>query len=193
MNLSLAIWMPIVFGIILLGSGSDRNTKYVRYFALIAALLSFMVTLPLVIDFDVTKTGMQFVENVPWVARYDLRYHLGVDGISVWFVVLTALITVLVILAGWEVIRERVSQYMAAFLILSGLMIGVFASLDGMLFYVFFESTLIPMYVIIGVWGGHQRIYAAFKFFLYTLMGSLLTLVAILYLYNVTDTFDVLS
>ena len=193
MNLSLAIWMPIIFGIILLGSGSDRNTKYVRYFALIAALLSFMVTLPLVIDFDVTKTGMQFVENVPWVARYDLRYHLGVDGISVWFVVLTALITVLVILAGWEVIRERVSQYMAAFLILSGLMIGVFASLDGMLFYVFFESTLIPMYVIIGVWGGHQRIYAAFKFFLYTLMGSLLTLVAILYLYNVTDTFDVLS
>ena len=193
MNLSLAIWMPIIFGIILLGSGSDRNTKYVRYFALIAALLSFMVTLPLVIDFDVTKTGMQFVENVPWVARYDLRYHLGVDGISVWFVVLTALITVLVILAGWEVIRERVSQYMAAFLILSGLMIGVFASLDGMLFYVFFESTLIPMYVIIGVWGGHQRIYAAFKFFLYTLMGSLLTLVAILYLYNATDTFDVLS
>ncbi|MEI7531117.1 MAG: NADH-quinone oxidoreductase subunit M [Betaproteobacteria bacterium] len=192
MILSLAIWMPIVFGIILLGTGSDRSAGYVRGFALVASLLCFIVTLPLVIDFDTSSAAMQFVENIPWVARYDLNYHLGVDGLSVWFVVLTAFITVIVVLAGWEIIQEKVAQYMAAFLILSGVMIGVFAALDGMLFYVFFEASLIPMYIIIGVWGGKNRVYAAFKFFLYTLMGSLLTLVAILYLYNATDSFSIL-
>ena len=193
MILSLAIWMPIVFGLIILGSGSDTNKSYVRWMSLIAATLSFVITLPLIMDFDTANAGMQFVENVPWVKRYDLAYFLGVDGISVWFVVLTAFITVIVVLAGWEVIEDRVSQYMAAFLILSGLMIGVFSALDGLLFYVFFEATLIPMYIIIGVWGGKNRIYAAFKFFLYTLLGSLLTLIAILYLYNSTDTFNILE
>jgi NADH-quinone oxidoreductase subunit M len=193
MILSIAIWMPIVFGIIILASGSDRNAGFVRVFALIASILSFVITLPLVIDFDIANAGMQFVENVSWVARYDIKYHLGVDGISVWFVVLTSFITVIVVLAAWEVIQERVAQYFAAFLILSGLMIGVFAALDGLLFYIFFEATLIPMYIIIGVWGGKNRIYAAFKFFLYTLMGSLLTLIAFLYLYNATDTFDILT
>jgi NADH-quinone oxidoreductase subunit M len=193
MILSLAIWMPIVFGLIILGSGSDTNKSYVRWMSLFAATLSFIITLPLVIDFDTANAGMQFVENIPWVARYDLNYLLGVDGISVWFVVLTAFINVIVVLAGWEVIQDRVSQYMAAFLILSGLMIGVFSALDGLLFYVFFEATLIPMYIIIGVWGGKNRIYAAFKFFLYTLLGSLLTLIAILYLYNVTDSFNILE
>jgi NADH-quinone oxidoreductase subunit M len=193
MILSLAIWMPIVFGLIILGSGSDTNKSYVRWMSLFAATLSFIITLPLVIDFDTANAGMQFVENIPWVDRYDLNYLLGVDGISVWFVVLTAFITVIVVLAGWEVIQDRVSQYMAAFLILSGLMIGVFSALDGLLFYVFFEATLIPMYIIIGVWGGKNRIYAAFKFFLYTLLGSLLTLIAILYLYNATDSFNILE
>jgi NADH-quinone oxidoreductase subunit M len=193
MILSLAIWMPIVFGLFILGSGSDTNKAYVRWMSLFAATLSFIITLPLVIDFDTANAGMQFVENIPWVARYDMNYLLGVDGISVWFVVLTAFITVIVVLAGWEVIQDRVSQYMAAFLILSGLMIGVFSALDGLLFYVFFEATLIPMYIIIGVWGGKNKIYAAFKFFLYTLLGSLLTLIAILYLYNVTDTFNILE
>ncbi len=193
MILSLAIWMPIVFGLIILGSGSDTNKAYVRWMSLFAATLSFIITLPLVIDFDTTNAGMQFVETIPWVARYDMNYLLGVDGISVWFVVLTAFITVIVVLAGWEVIQDRVSQYMAAFLILSGLMIGVFSALDGLLFYVFFEATLIPMYIIIGVWGGKNRIYAAFKFFLYTLLGSLLTLIAILYLYNATDSFNILE
>ena len=193
MILSLAIWMPIVFGLVILGSGSDSNRSYVRWMALFAALLSFVITIPLITDFDTTVIGMQFVENLPWVARYDLNYHLGVDGISVWLVVLTSFITVIVVLAGWEVIQDRVAQYMAAFLILSGIMIGVFAALDGLLFYVFFEATLIPMYIIIGVWGGKNRIYAAFKFFLYTLMGSLLTLIAILYLYNATDTFSILE
>ena len=193
MILSLAIWTPIAFGLIILGSGSDRNPGYVRVMALIAALISFAITLPLVVEFDTTTAAMQFVENVSWIPRYDINYHLGVDGISMWFVVLTALITVIVVIAAWEVITDKVAQYMAAFLILSGLMIGVFAALDGLLFYMFFEATLIPMYIIIGVWGGPNRVYAAFKFFLYTLMGSLLTLIAILYLYNVTDSFDILT
>lgn len=185
--------MPIVFGIIILCSGSDTNKAYVRWIALFAAILSCMITIPLITDFDTASTGMQFVENISWVSRYDLNYHLGVDGISVWFVVLTSFITVIVVLAGWEVIQDRVAQYYASFLILSGIMIGVFSALDGLLFYVFFEATLIPMYIIIGVWGGKNRIYAAFKFFLYTLMGSLLTLIAILYLYNATDSFSILD
>ena len=112
---------------------------------------------------------MQFAENLPWIERFNVRYHLGVDGISVWFVLLTAFITVIVVISAWEVITERVNQYMGAFLILSGIMVGVFCALDGLLFYVFFEATLIPMYIIIGVWGGPRRVYAAFKFFLYTL------------------------
>ncbi len=193
MILSLAIWTPIAFGLIILGSGSDRNPGYVRVMSLIAALISFAITLPLVAEFDTTTAAMQFVEKAAWIPRYDINYYLGVDGISMWFVVLTALITVIVVIAAWEVITEKVAQYMAAFLILSGLMIGVFAALDGLLFYMFFEATLIPMYIIIGVWGGPNRVYAAFKFFLYTLMGSLLTLIAILYLYNVTDSFDILT
>ena len=193
MILSLAIWIPIAFGVIILGSGSDRNAGYVRVMALIASLISFAATIPLVIDFDTTTAAMQFVENVSWIPRYDINYHLGVDGISMWFVVLTAFITVIVVIAAWEVITEKVAQYMAAFLILSGLMIGVFAALDGLLFYMFFEATLIPMYIIIGIWGGPNRVYAAFKFFLYTLLGSLLTLVAILYLYNSTNSFDILT
>lgn len=193
MILSLVIWTPIVFGIFILGSGSDANKSYVKWLALLGAILSFVLTLPLIIDFDRLNAGMQFVENMPWVKRFDMNYFLGVDGISVWFVVLTAFITVIVILSAWELIQDRVAQYMAAFLILSGLLIGVFCALDGLLFYVFFEATLIPMYIIIGVWGGKNRIYAAFKFFLYTLLGSLLTLVAILYLYNATDTFNILD
>jgi NADH-quinone oxidoreductase subunit M len=127
---------------------------------------------------------MQFVIEKPWIPAFAVMYHLGVDGISLWFVLLTAFITIIVVLAGWEVITSRIAQYMAAFLILSGLMIGVFVALDGLLFYIFFEATLIPMYIIVGVWGGPNRVYAAFKFFLYTLMGSLLTLVAFLYLWN---------
>ena len=128
---------------------------------------------------------MQFVEKASWIEAFNVNYHLGIDGISLWFVLLTAFITIIVVGAGWQVITSRVAQYMAAFLILSGLMVGVFAALDGMLFYVFFEATLIPMYIIIGVWGGPNRVYAAFKFFLYTLLGSLLTLVAFVYLWNV--------
>ena len=181
--LSVAIWLPIIVGAVLLALGRDEQVRMVRWLALVGALAGFAVTLPLVTGFDNGTAAMQFVENVPWVERFNMRYHLGIDGLSLWFVPLTAFITVIVVLAGWEVITSRVNQYMGAFLILSGVMVGVFSALDGMLFYVFFEATLIPMYIIIGVWGGPRRVYAAFKFFLYTLLGSLLMLIALIYLY----------
>ena len=181
--LSVAIWLPVAVGALLLAAGRDEHAKVVRWVALVGALAAFLVTIPLATGFDVTTSGMQFVERLPWIDRFNVHYHLGVDGISVWFVLLTAFITIIVVIAGWEVITERVNQYMGAFLILSGLMVGVFSALDGLLFYVFFEATLIPMYIIIGVWGGPRRVYAAFKFFLYTLLGSLLMLVALVYLY----------
>ncbi len=181
--LSLAIWTPIFFGAVLLALGRDEHARAVRWIALIGAIVSLLVTLPLYSGFDNTTAAMQFVEKAPWIERFNVNYHLGVDGISFWFVPLTAFITVIVVIAGWEAITSRVNQYMGAFLILSGLMIGVFSALDGLLFYVFFEATLIPMYLIIGIWGGPNKIYAAFKFFLYTLLGSLLLLIALIYLY----------
>ena len=182
--LSLAIWTPIVFGVILLAMGRDEHVKAVRALALMGALVSLLVTLPLYSQFQYDTSAMQFVEKAAWIPHFNVNYHLGLDGISFWFVLLTAFMTVIVVIAGWEVIEERVNQYMGAFLILSGLMIGVFSALDAMLFFVFFEATLIPMYLIIGIWGGPNKIYAAFKFFLYTLLGSLLMLVALVYLYN---------
>jgi NADH-quinone oxidoreductase subunit M len=192
--LSLAIWTPIAFGILLLAKGRDDQPGAVRWIALIGALVSFLITLPLLSQFDTGTAAMQFVENAPWIERFHVNYHLGLDGISFWFVPLTAFITVVVVIAGWEVITTRVNQYMGAFLILSGLMIGVFCALDSLLFYVFFEATLIPMYLIIGIWGGPNKIYAAFKFFLYTLMGSLLMLVALIFLYNKSGgSFDLLA
>ena len=147
-------------------------------------LVSLLVTLPLYDGFKLGTSAMQFVEKSPWISAFNVNYHLGVDGISLWFVLLTAFINVIVIIASWESITTRVNQYMGAFMILSGLMIGVFCALDGLLFYVFFEATLIPMYLIIGIWGGPNKIYAAFKFFLYTLLGSLLMLIALIYLYS---------
>jgi NADH-quinone oxidoreductase subunit M len=182
--LSLAIWTPIAFGVVLLALGRDDQVRSVRWVALIGAIVSFLVTLPLYGQFNTATAAMQFVEKAPWIERFNVNYHLGVDGISFWFVLLTAFINVVVIIAGWEVITRRVNQYMGAFLILSGLMIGVFCALDGLVFYVFFEATLIPMYLIIGIWGGPNKIYAAFKFFLYTLLGSLLMLIALIYLYT---------
>ena len=181
--LSLAIWLPIAAGILLLAFGRDDRAGAVRWAALLSSLVAFVVTVPLVTSFDTASSALQFAEKHHWIDRFNVAYHLGVDGLSVWFVVLTAFITVIVVVSAWQVITERVNQYMAAFLILSGLLIGVFAAADGLLFYVFFEATLIPMYLIIGVWGGPRRVYAAFKFFLYTLAGSLLMLVALIYLY----------
>jgi NADH-quinone oxidoreductase subunit M len=153
-----------------------------------------LVTLPLISGFQLGTSEMQFVEKASWIERFNVHYHLGVDGISLWLIPLTAFINVVVVIAGWEVITRKVKQYMAAFLILSGLMIGVFCALDGILFYVFFEATLIPMYLIIGIWGGPNKIYAAFKFFLYTLLGSLLMLIALIYLYVTSGgSFDILT
>ncbi|TSA16088.1 MAG: NADH-quinone oxidoreductase subunit M [Betaproteobacteria bacterium] len=181
--LSLTIWIPILFGLAVLVF-SDRHAAQVRQISLIGALAGLAVSLPLYTGFNTQTSAMQFVELTPWIPRFNIRYNLGVDGISVLFILLNSFITVLVVLAGWESIKRRVAQYMAAFLIMSGLLNGVFAALDAMLFYVFFEATLIPMYLVIGVWGGPNRVYAAVKFFLYTLLGSLLMLVAFLYLYD---------
>jgi NADH-quinone oxidoreductase subunit M len=192
--LTLAIFVPIAFGLIILALGSDERAQFTRRLSLFAAVVSFLVTLPIYLKFDATTAAMQMVEKANWIESFNVLYHLGVDGISLWFVMLTAFITVIVVLAGWESITSRVAQYMASFLILSGLMIGVFVALDGLLFYFFFEATLIPMYIIVGVWGGHNRVYAAFKFFLYTLLGSLLTLVALIYLWNQAEgSFDILT
>jgi NADH-quinone oxidoreductase subunit M len=189
--LSAAIWIPILCGVLVLAIGADRNAGLVRGISLIGSVAGFLVTLPLVFGFDRTSSELQFVELHPWIERLSISYHLGVDGLSVWFVVLSALITIFVVVAAWEVIQDRVAQYMAAFLILSGMLVGVFAAVDGLLFYIFFEATLIPMYIIIGAWGGPNRVYAAFKFFLYTLLGSLLTLVAIIYLYTQSGSFSI--
>jgi len=180
--LSAAIWLPIIAGVAVLAAG-DRHPA-MRWIALGGAIVGFLVTLPLWTGFDPTTSAMQFVELRPWIQRFNINYHLGVDGISLLFVLLNSFITILVVIAGWSVIETRVAQYFAAFLIMSGLLNGVFASLDAVLFYVFFEGTLIPMFIIIGIWGGPNRVYAAVKFFLYTLFGSLLMLIAMLYLYN---------
>jgi NADH-quinone oxidoreductase subunit M len=181
--LSVVIWLPIVFGLLVLATGDDRNAQMARVVALIGAILGFIVALPLYAGFDSSTSAMQFGEMHMWVPHFNIHYHLGVDGISVLFVLLNSFFTPLVVIAGWKVIEKRVAQYMAAFLIMSGLVNGVFASLDAVLFYVFWEAMLIPMFIIIGVWGGPNRVYAAVKFFLYTLLGSLLMLVALLYLY----------
>ncbi|APR05735.1 NADH-quinone oxidoreductase subunit M [Thauera chlorobenzoica] len=181
--LSLAIWVPIFGGLLVLATGSDRNAPLARMLAFAVAVAGFVVTIPLYTGFDASTSAMQFSELMPWVPRFNINYHLGVDGLSVLFVILNAFITILVVMAGWQVIQDKVAQYMAGFLIMSGLMNGIFSALDGVLFYVFFEASLIPLYLIIGIWGGANRVYAAIKFFLYTLLGSLLMLIALLYLF----------
>ena len=192
--LSLAIWLPIVFGALILFVGRDEKPGLTRWLSLFGAIVSFLATLPLISNFDNAAHGMQFVESAPWIGQFNIFYSLAVDGLSLWFIPLTAFITVIVVISAWEVIEKRVAQYMGAFLILSGLMIGVFCAMDGLLFYFFFEATLIPMFIIIGIWGGENRVYASFKFFLYTFLGSLLTLVAIIYLYNASGgSFNILD
>jgi NADH-quinone oxidoreductase subunit M len=193
MLLSLAIWLPIAAGLLVLAAGGDERARLQRWLALAGALLGLLVTLPLYANFQPADPGMQFVELTPWIARFQISYHLGVDGISMLFIPLNSFITVLVVIAGWNVIESRVGQYYASFLLLSGLLNGVFAALDAVLFYVFFEATLIPMFIIIGVWGGPNRVYAAVKFFLYTLFGSLLMLIALLYLYSKSGSFSILD
>ena len=193
-TLSLAIWVPILAGVLTLTLGGEHQKSAARWVALLGSVLGLAVAIPLWVGFDNGSAVMQFGEHTPWVARFNINYALGVDGISMLFVLLNSFTTVLVVIAGWEVIQEKVSQYLAAFLIMSGLVNGVFAATDAILFYLFFEAMLIPMFLIIGVWGGPNRVYAAVKFFLYTLLGSLLMLAAFIYLYNVTNgSFDILD
>ncbi len=187
--LSLAIWLPIVCGVLVLIKGARISPNRARRLALAGSVLSFCATLPLMLGFDADTSALQFSEQLTWIERFNIHYDLGIDGISLWLVVLTALITVTVVIAAREDLIDRIAQYLAAFLILSGLMIGVFSAQDGLLFYIFFEATLIPMYLIIGMWGGQRRVYAAFKFFLYTLLGSLFMLLALLYLYTKSGSF----
>jgi len=186
--LSLSIWIPIFAGLAVLVAGRHEGNAggnaIARWIAVAGALLGFLVTIPLYTGFAAHSADFQFQEKLEWIARFNIHYHLGVDGISLLFLLLNSFVTILVVIAGWSVIDSRVGQYYGAFLIMSGLLNGVFAALDAALFYVFFEATLIPMFIIIGVWGGPNRVYAAVKFFLYTLFGSLLMLIAMLYLYN---------
>ncbi|HSY07521.1 MAG TPA: NADH-quinone oxidoreductase subunit M [Steroidobacteraceae bacterium] len=180
--LSLVVWLPISAGILVLIFG-DQRISAARWVALAAAVLTFILTLPLIATFDTGTAAFQFIEHLPWIRRFDAYYALGLDGISLPLVVLTAFVTVPVVIAGWSVIQTRPAQYFAAFLIMEGLMIGVFSSMDALLFYFFWEAMLIPMFLIIGIWGGPRRVYATIKFFLYTFLGSVLMLVALIYLY----------
>src|SRR4029450_12833136 len=191
--LSLAIWVPRCAVVARRALRGEENAAYARWLALFRAILGFVVTLPLWLHFDSGTADMQFVEHAEWIPRFDIHYFLGVDGFSMLLVLLNRLMTLIVVWAGWEVIESRGAQDMAAFLIQSGLINGAFTALDGILFYTFFEAMLIPMYLIIGVWGAPRRVYAAIKFFLYTLLGSLLMLVALIYLYNVSDTFSIIQ
>ncbi len=190
--LSLVIWTPIVGGVLVLLAG-DRAPDGARRLALVVSLLTFLLSVPLWTEFDASTWRMQFEEFVPWVTAYNINYHLGVDGLSMPLILLTTFVTVLVVIAGWEVIQYRVAQYMAAFLIMEGIMVGVFAALDAMLFYIFFEAMLIPMYLVIGVWGGPRRVYASIKFFLYTFLGSVFMLVSLIWMYGQSGSFEILD
>ena len=191
--LSVAIFLPIVGGVAVLATGSDRNADYARQLSLVIAVLTFLVTLPLYTGFHADTYAMQFVEDYPWIDAFHVRYRLGIDGISLLLILLTSFSTMLVVVSAWRVIDRKVAQYHAAFLIMEGLMIGVFGALDGILFYVFWEAMLVPMFIIIGLWGGPNRVYATIKFFLYTFLGSVLMLVALIYLYFQSNSFDILA
>ena len=185
--LSLTIWIPVLAGVLTLFLRADGQKNMARITALAGSVLGLIVSIPLWVRFDNTTAVMQFVEVLPWITRFNVNYALGVDGLSMLFIILNSFTTVIVVIAGWSVIQEKVSQYLAAFLIMSGFVNGVFAATDAILFYLFFEAMLIPMFLIIGIWGGPRRVYAALKFFLYTLLGSLLMLAAFIYLYNVSN------
>ena len=190
--LSIVIWLPIIGGILVLFSG-DKEPSGARKIALVISIATFLISIPLYTLFDASSASMQFVELHPWITEFSINYHLGVDGISMPLILLTSFTTVLVIISAWEVIQYRVSQYMAAFLIMEGFMIGTFSALDSILFYVFFEAMLIPMFLVIGIWGGVNRIYATLKFFLYTFIGSVLMLVALIYMYTQAGSFAILD
>jgi NADH-quinone oxidoreductase subunit M len=189
--LSVSIWLPILAGVVVLLLGSDKKADFTRWLALGGSLAAFFATLPLYTKYDFSRGAFQFQEMAQWIPTFNINYHLGVDGIAVPLILLTSFTTLIVVIAAWQVITKNIAQYMAAFLIMSGLMIGVFSALDGILYYVFWEAMLIPMFLVIGIWGGENRVYATIKFFLYTLLGSLLMLVAFIYLYHKTNSFAV--
>jgi len=191
--LSLAVWVPILGGVLVLTASQERQAKLAKMIALVIAVVTFIITIPLYTQFDTSTFQMQFVEQHAWIPAFNINYHLGIDGISLPLILLTSFTTVLVILAGWEVITFKPAQYMAAFLIMEGLMNGVFAALDSMLFYVMWEGMLIPMFLIIGIWGGERRVYATIKFFLYTFLGSVFMLVALIYMYIQSGSFSILD
>lgn len=196
--LSLLIWVPVLGGLLVLmiGDGGDRQSARagaMRWFALGVSVAVGLLSIPLYTAFDNTTASMQFVERASWIPRFNTFYYLGVDGLSAPLILLTTFITPLVVIAGWQVVEKRSAQYFAAFLILEGLMIGVFTALDAMLFYVFWEAMLVPMFLIIGIWGGKRRIYATIKFFLYTFLGSVFMLVSLIYLYTETGSYDLLA
>ena len=190
--LSLVVWLPIIGGIFVLFAG-DKDPSGARKIALVFSILTFLLTIPLYTLFDSSSFAMQFAEKHVWISEFNIHYHLGIDGISMPLILLTSFITILVIISAWEVIQYRASQYLAAFLIMEGFMIGTFSALDSILFYIFFEAMLIPMFLIIGVWGGVNRIYATLKFFLYTFIGSVLMLVALIYMYSKSGSFAILD
>ncbi|HKK04722.1 MAG TPA: NADH-quinone oxidoreductase subunit M [Gammaproteobacteria bacterium] len=191
--LSLVIWVPIIGGALVLATGSDRNAIEARVLGLLIALATFVLSIPLFTNFDPNTAAMQFTESHKWIETFDIWYRLGVDGIAMPLILLTTFMTVMVIISAWEVIQYKAAQYIAAFLIMEGLMNGVFAAVDAALFYVFWEAMLIPMFLVIGIWGGPRRVYATIKFFLYTFLGSVFMLVALIYLYNKTGSFDILD
>jgi NADH-quinone oxidoreductase subunit M len=191
--LSFVIFLPILGGVAVLATGSDRNADYARQLSLAVAVLTFLATLPLYTGFHTGTAAMQFVEDHAWIDAFRVRYRLGIDGISLLLILLTSFSTVLVVISAWKSIDKKVAQYHASFLVMEGLMIGVFSALDGILFYVFWEAMLVPMFLIIGLWGGQNRVYATIKFFLYTFLGSVLMLVAMIYLYFKAGSFDILA
>jgi len=191
--LSLIIWLPIIGGVLVLAVAGNKNPSLAKLISLVFAVLTFVVSIPLYTSFDITTADMQFVEKISWIAAFDIHYHLGIDGISMPLILLTTFTTILVVLAGWEVIQHKTALYMASFLIMEGLMVGVFAALDSVLFYVFWEAMLVPMFLIIGIWGGERRVYATIKFFLYTFFGSVFMLVALIYMYTQSGSFAILD
>jgi NADH-quinone oxidoreductase subunit M len=190
--LSVVIWLPIAGAIVVMLLGSDR-AELAKRLALGVSALTFLASVPLYTAFDVTTAEMQFVEMAPWIARFNAFYHLGIDGISMPLILLTTFLTPIVVIAGWQVIKVKPAQYFAAFLMMEGLMVGVFAALDALLFYIFWEAMLVPMFIIIGVWGGEQRVYATVKFFLYTFLGSVFMLVALIYMYLQAGSYSILA
>ena len=191
--LSILVWLPILGGIAVLIAGDKGDATGVRVMSLVFAIATFLLSLGLYTGFDVSTADMQFVERHAWIPVFDIYYHFGVDGFSMPLIILTTFTTILVVIAGWEVIKKKPSQYLAAFLIMEGLMIGVFAALDAIFFYVFWEAMLVPMFILIGIWGGERRVYATIKFFIYTFIGSVFMLVALIYMYFQGGSFAILD